>query len=273
MIDYNGCLYLNEDSEIADFYEKALNTEGHTHIDLYENQYIFVGNEVYCWQDGFIRRVDYQTIDSEFSGIIKPRNIEQVAAIDMLKDEKTTIKLITGTWGTGKTMLLTGEAVALLEENKFDKIVWIRNNISLKDTEGLGALPGTEFEKLLPFLGPLQDHMGGAEGVMRFVERGQVEVMHLGFLRGRSIKNSIIICSEAENLTKEQLQLIIARVDEGSILLLDADCRQRDRATFEKSRGIEKMIERLKGQKLFGCVHLIKSERSETAALADLLND
>ena len=48
MVDYNCCLYLNEDSEIADFYEKTLNTEGHTQIDLYENQYIFVGNEVYC---------------------------------------------------------------------------------------------------------------------------------------------------------------------------------------------------------------------------------
>lgn len=170
-------------------------------------------------------------------------------------------------------MLLTSQAVSLLEENKFDKIVWIRNNVQVKDTDNLGALPGTELEKLLPYVGPLCDHLGGTEGVLRMIDKGQIEVMHLGFLRGRSIRNSIIICTEAENLTKEQLQLIIARVDEGSILMLDADCRQRDRASFEKSRGIEKMIERLKGQKLFGCVHLIKSERSETAAMADLLND
>ena len=96
--------------------------------------------------------------------------------------------------------------------------------------------------------------------------------MPLGFLRGRSIKNSIIICSEAENLTREHLQLIIARVDEGSKLLIDADCRQRDRLVFEKSKGIETMIDRLKDERLFSWVHLIKSERSATAALADLMN-
>jgi len=271
-MDINRCIYLTEDNEISDFYERTFNTEGHTQLELHPNEYIFVGNEVYCYQDEFIRRVNYGTITSEYGGTIKPRNIEQVAAIDMLQDDTTTIKLITGTWGTGKTMLIAAQAIADLEENKYDKIVWIRNNVQVKDTDNIGALPGDATDKLLPYVGPLSDHAGGDEGVIRLIEQGRLEVMPLGFLRGRSIKNSIIICSEAENLTREHLQLIIARVDEGSNLWIDADCRQRDRLVFEKSKGIETMIDRLKDQRLFSWVHLIKSERSETAALADLLN-
>ena len=271
-MEVNRCIYLTKDEEISDFYERTFNTEGHTQLELHPNEYIFVGNEVYCYQDDFIRRVNYNTIDSEYSGTIKPRNIEQIAAIDMLQDDTTTIKLITGTWGTGKTMLLAAQAIADLEEDKFEKIVWIRNNIQVKDTDNIGALPGDAVDKLLPYVGPLCDHAGGEQGVIRLIEQGRLEVMPLGFLRGRSIKNSIILCSEAENLTREHLQLIIARVDEGSKLLIDADCRQRDRAIFDKQKGIETMIEKLKDQRLFSWVHLIKSERSETAALADLLN-
>jgi PhoH-like ATPase len=99
-----------------------------------------------------------------------------------------------------------------------------------------------------------------------------LEVIPLGFLRGRSIRNAIIICSEAENLTKEHIQLLMGRVDEGSALWIDGDVRQRDRVAFEKSKGLETMIDRLKGEPLFGYVHLVKSERSATARLADKLN-
>ena len=126
---------------------------------------------------------------------------------------------------------------------------------------------------MLPYLGPFCDHVGGEDGARMLVEHHQLEVIPLAFLRGRSIKNAIIISTEAENLTKEHIQLLLGRVDDGSNLWLDADLRQRDRDIFEKSAGIEKMIERLSGEPLFGYVHLVKSERSETARLADKLND
>lgn len=126
---------------------------------------------------------------------------------------------------------------------------------------------------MLPYLGPMLDHVGGEVGAKMLIENKQLEVIPLAFLRGRSIKNAIIISSEAENLTKEHIQLLLGRVDEGSNLWMDADLRQGDREVFEKSAGIETMVERLKGDPLFGYVHLVKSERSATARLADKLND
>ena len=78
--------------------------------------------------------------------------------------------------------------------------------------------------------------------------------------------------SEAENLTAQHIQLIIGRVGEGSTLFLDGDIKQVDKKVFETNNGITKAIEVLKGNKLFGYVQLQKTERSETAALADLFD-
>ena len=203
--------------------------------------------------------------------VITPRNEEQVCAFDLMKDPTKTIKLLTGTWGTGKTMILVSAALEALKQGRFDRIVWIRNNVDVKDTKDLGALPGEVIDKLLPFLGPFIDH-AGEHSVRTMLDKGTLVVEPLQSLRGRNFDNTLIMCSEAENLTKEHIQLIIARAAEGSEVWFDADNRQRDKVSFEKSKGIETLIERLAGQKLFGYVHLIKSERSKTAALADLLN-
>ena len=190
----------------------------------------------------------------------------------MLKNPDVTIKLITGTWGTGKTMALVVAALEAVQAGDFERIIWVRNNVQVKDTDQLGALPGEAFDKMLPYLGPFMDHVGGEQGVNMLIQNGMLEVIPLGFLRGRNITKAIIMCSEAENLTKEHIQLLMGRVAEGSALWLDGDVRQRDKVAFEKSKGLETMIERLKGEELFGYVHLVKSERSPTARLADKLN-
>lgn len=203
---------------------------------------------------------------------ITPRNTEQICAFDLFKDDSKTIKVITGTWGTGKTMIMVNAALEALSYGKFDKIIWIRNNVDVAGTKDMGALPGDAYEKLKPFLGPFRDH-AGEMGTLTMVKKGTLIVEPLQYLRGRNFENAIIMCSEAENLTKEHLQLIIARAAEGSEVWIDGDTRQRDKAIFEKSKGMESLISKFKGNKLFGYVHLTKSERSETAAMADLLND
>ena len=253
---------------------------------MLENQYLLVYDEdnqgkqtltrTYCYEEGKLRKVSKGSINiskkrEKDSKVIYPRNDEQTCAIDMLLDESKTIKLLTGSWGTGKTMLLVSAALNMLNRGRYDKIIWIRNNIDVKDTKDIGALPGEAIEKLLPYLGPFIDHVGEEE-VKSMINVGSLLVEPLQFLRGRNFENSIIMCSEAENLTREHIQLIIARAAEGSVIMFDADNKQRDKVVFEKSKGIETMIDRFKGNKLFGYVHLVKGERSETAAMADLLN-
>lgn len=146
---------------------------------------------------------------------ITPRNAEQVCAIDLLHDNNKTVKLITGRWGSGKTMMLVTAALEALNKGKFERIIWLRNNVDVANTKDLGALPGEVNDKLLPFLGPFIDHAGKAK-VECMLNNGLLVIEPLQSLRGRNFQNTLIMCSEAENLTKSHLQLIIARAADGS---------------------------------------------------------
>ena len=247
-------------------------------FDCLENEYVYIVSpstenyDILKWTDGKYKKLAYKTINNNFVDKIKPRNIQQQMAFDLLQSKTETIKVITGRFGSGKTFLMVANALQAIHDNKFEKIVWVRNNVGVKDTKDIGALPGNTIDKIFPYVMPLADHVGGVGGIEMLMRQGKLEVQHLGFIRGRDIKNSIILCSEAENLTKQHVQLLIGRVGEGSSLWLDGDFKQVDSKIFEENSGLNIAIDKLKGNKLFGFVHLEKSERSETAALADLLD-
>lgn len=246
--------------------------------DCLQNEYLVAfdeeGNElgIFKCNGEKLHKISFKTINSRFLGKIKPRNIQQQMALNMLYDDDTTVKIITGKFGTGKDFLMCSAAVDLIERGKYDKIVYIRNNVEVKDSKPIGFLPGTYNEKMLPFAMPLADHLGNIDGLSLMMSSGKIEVVHLGFVRGRDIKNSIIICSEAENLTKEHVQLLLGRVGEGSTIWLNGDFKQCDAAVFERNSGLMVAVDKLKGHPRFGYVKLLKTERSETAAMADLLD-
>lgn len=246
--------------------------------DFFNNEYVIVKDRSGCCLGTFkcvggtLKILQYRDINSKYCGLVKPRNPQQVMAVDLLYDPDTTVKMIAGKFGTGKDFLMSAAAIDLVERGKFDKIVYVRNNIEVKDSKPIGFLPGSYDEKMLPFAMPLADHLGGTDGLELMARQGRLEVVHLGFIRGRDIKNAIIYCSEAENMTKEHIQLLLGRVGEGSSLWINGDFKQCDSAVFEKNSGMMIAVDRLRGHKRFGYVKLLKTERSETAAMADLLD-
>lgn len=276
MTEYTGFkdIVLTNPNDINALYDPKTNET----FGCLENEYLIARDEkeevidLFKCKDGRLAQVPYKAIESKFAGKIKPRNIQQKLGIDMLYDTDTTIKILTGKFGTGKDLLMSSAAIDLIEKGYFDKLIYVRNNIEVKNSKPIGHLPGSSNEKLLPFAMCLADHVGGVDGLSYMIEKGVVEVVHLGFIRGRDIKNSIILCSEAENLTKEHIQLLIGRVGEGSNLWINGDFKQTDLAIFERNNGLMIAIDRLKGHPRFGYVKLIKTERSETAAMADLLD-
>ena len=276
MTEYTGFkdIVLTNPNDINALYDPKINET----FGCLENEYLIARDEkeevidLFKCKDGRLAQVPYKAIESKFAGKIKPRNIQQKLGIDMLYDTDTTIKILTGKFGTGKDLLMSSAAIDLIEKGYFDKLVYVRNNIEVKNSKPIGHLPGSSNEQLLPFAMCLADHVGGVDGLSYMIEKGVVEVVHLGFIRGRDIKNSIILCSEAENLTKEHIQLLIGRVGEGSSLWINGDFKQTDLAIFERNNGLMIAIDRLKGHPRFGYVKLIKTERSETAAMADLLD-
>lgn len=273
--DYTGYIHVSDtDPLLPCLYENRTSNW----FSLNENQYLLVtdadGQPVdrYKWQDGRYKNILRKPVESSQMGKVRPKNPEQEFALDLLMDESIPVKMITGTWGSGKTYLSCAASWQMIQSNKFEKIVWVRNNIEVKDTNSIGALPGTYLEKMSVWAMPLADHLGGRYALDMQIQMGKVEIEHLGFLRGRDIKNSVIFCSEAEHLTRDHVQLLLGRVGEGSVLILEGDCRQVDAKAFEKNSGLAAAIDRLTGNRLFGYIHLHESVRSETAKLADLLD-
>jgi len=252
---------------------------GHLNENIYAcdiNEYLIIRNSEKSvvdkrkWNGEIFIALSYKQINNDFTGKIKPKNLEQELAFDMIQDNDSTIKVLSGKQGSGKTMLMV--AHALQQAKKGKKIMWVRNTIEVKDTKPIGYLPADKNSKLAPFAGALADYCGGMEGLNKLIEENIIEIEHLGFLRGRNLVNTCLLINEAGNISKEHLQLLVGRIGEGSSLWLDGDLLQIDSKIFESNNGLESAINNLKGQKLFGFVKLKDCERSETAKLADLLN-
>lgn len=264
----------DDDANLSNFYSDK-NTNW---FNLLENQYLIVadgnGNAVdeYKWQDGKHKKVTTKSLESTAMSKIKPLNVEQKLAIDLLLDNTITVKLLAGGYGAGKDLLMAASAFNLIQSGAYDRLIWVRNNVEVKDSCNIGFLPGGLEQKLRWVVGPLIDHLGGDDALEHEMSAGRVEVMHLGHIRGRDIRNSIIVCSEAENLTRQHVQLLLGRVAAGSALFMNFDLRQTDSKVFEVNSGARAAVDCLKDNRLFGYVYMPHSVRSETAKLADLLD-
>lgn len=217
--------------------------------------------------------VRYPTINSRITGTLKPRNIKQKVAMALLQDAAVGVKLLRGVYGSGKDYLMLSQALHDIEVGKFQKLVFIRPNVSIKDVPDIGYLKGDAYEKLSWTLGPFYDKVGGAEGVEYLIAQGELELVPLPFIRGRSFENSIVYVCEGQNITSEIAKLLISRVGEGSELWINADTHQTDNKIYDRDNGIIKMIDRLKDDPLFGMVYLDKTERGPIANLANKLDD
>ena len=262
------------DEELSQFYEGR---QEKYDFSLVENEFLLIEDSTgkvvdkYCNQGGKLRPVRWQPIESKLLGKLKPRNNQQELAFDLLQDRKIPVKFLTGTWGSFKTGSMVAHALDLIEKGEFQKIVWVRTNVTVEGLPALGALPGTALEKMWPFAGPLMDHLGGYEMLESYINQNKIEIQHLGFIRGRSFDNSIILCSEIQNATAAMMKLIISRAGENTEVWCEGDTTQTDAKQFRESQGLLECIDSLKGNKLVGYVDLPITERSEVARLADLI--
>lgn len=261
------------DEELSRFY-----VEGGRAIKLLENQYLVIKNkdgeviDKFKFQDEELKKVKFPVINSTFMGKIKPKTFEQELAMDLLADEKTTVKLLRAPYGGGKDFLMFGKTLELIEKGKYDKIVYIRPNVTVKDVPEIGYLRGSMEDKLSWTFGPLYDKVGGKENIDNLIEQNKLELMPLLFIRGRSFENSIIYVTEGQNITNEIAKLLLGRVGQNSILMINADTHQTDNRIYDKDNGIINMIDKLSGNPLFGYVYMSQTLRSDTANLANLLD-
>lgn len=212
---------------------------------------------------------------SELSWGIKPRNKEQGFAFDLLFDDDIPLVTLIGKAGSGKTLMAIAagmEQTLGLSANKYKKIVVSRPVQPLgKD---IGFLPGSMHEKMLPWLMPIQDNLQNIMGNDRtmlksYLDKGQIEIEALTYIRGRSISNAFIIIDEAQNLTAHEVKTIVTRIGENSKIVLTGDIEQIDNIyTNETSNGLAFAVEKFKTHDISGHVTFKRGERSKLATLA-----
>ena len=249
----------------------------------YPNQFLFDDHNFLA----FVVRLDaehvYLRCDSR-DGIMKqrfwglaPRNLDQAMAMRLLADDEVDMTVLMGPAGSGKTLLALAHGLqGILEEGRYSKLIVARSTPPI--AEDIGFLPGTEEEKMAPWLAAFDDNLEilhGADescaGSIEYVkERANIQFKSLNFMRGRSFNNAYIIIDEAQGLSQFQLKSVISRVGEGSKIVVLGNLAQIDNKYISPlTSGLTYLVEKSKHYEHAGVMHIGGILRSRLAAFAE----
>jgi PhoH-like ATPase len=222
---------------------------------------------------------DYRSERNSIWGVTA-RNREQNFALNLLMDPEIDFVTILGPAGTGKTLLtLAAGLMQTLESNRFAEIIMTRVTIPLG--EDIGFLPGTEEEKMEPWMGALMDNLevltksaeGGNWGraATNDLLRNRIKIRSLNFMRGRTFLNRYVILDEAQNLTPKQMKALVTRAGPGTKIVCLGNIAQIDTPYLtETTSGLTYVVNRFRGWDHAGHITLVRGERSR---LADFASD
>jgi len=212
---------------------------------------------------------------------VTARNREQNFALNLLLDPDIDFVTLTGTAGTGKTLLaLASGLTQVLDERRYTEIIMTRATVSVG--EDIGFLPGTEEEKMGPWMGALDDNLevlaktdtGSGEwgrAATNELIRSKIKIKSLNFMRGRTFLNKYVIIDEAQNLTPKQMKTLITRAGPGTKIVCMGNLAQIDTPYLtEGSSGLTYAVDKFKGWPHSGHITLARGERSR---LADFASD
>ncbi|MCU0927958.1 MAG: PhoH family protein [Burkholderiaceae bacterium] len=212
---------------------------------------------------------------------ITARNREQNFALNLLMDPEVDFITLTGTAGTGKTLMTLAAGLAqVLDDRRYGEILVTR--VTVPVGEDIGFLPGTEEEKMGPWMGALDDNLevlarsDGSAGewgraATNDLVRSKIKIKSMNFMRGRTFLNKFVLIDEAQNLTPKQMKTLITRAGPGTKIVCLGNLAQIDTPYLtEGSSGLTYVVDRFKGWPHSGHVMLARGERSR---LADFASD
>jgi len=214
---------------------------------------------------------------------LRPRNKEQVMALELLLNDDINLVTLVGPAGTGKTLLAMAAGLQkVIKDKSYEGLLIARPVMPLGND--IGFLPGTKEEKLESWMGPIFDNLEyilNAERkdknvkvkpkiqIEKYIKEEIIELEAMTFMRGRSIPDRFIIIDEAQNMTPHEVKTVISRAGNHTKMVLTGDPYQIDNPYLDaSSNGLAYCVERMKGQQMFGHMILTKSERSSLASLA-----
>ena len=208
---------------------------------------------------------------------VHPKNIYQAMALDALLDPTLDLVILTGPAGCGKTLLAMAAALELVvERGIYERIIVTRNTPEI--AESIGFLPGTEEEKMLPWLAAVTDtlevlhkHDVSKDTSLAYImEKANIQFKSVNFMRGRSLQNTFVLLDECQNLTASQLKTIITRCGEGTKLICSGNLAQIDSTYLTPvTSGLTYIVERFKDFEGSANVYLNGVIRSRLASFAE----
>jgi PhoH-like ATPase len=208
----------------------------------------------------------------------EPKNVRQTVALHQLLDPDIAAVSLMGMAGTGKTFLALAAALEqVLEQGRYRRVSVYRPLVAVGRQE-VGYLPGDLNEKLAPWMAAVHDNLfalfsdagvdGAKHAIEELVDRGELEMAAVTYLRGRSITGEFVIIDEAQNLELPTLKVILTRMARDSKVVFCGDLTQVDNPYISPFGGMAALIEKFKGSSLFGHVTLEKTVRSPLAEMA-----
>ena len=284
---YSGFTEILVDEQIVDrFYDgEKITLEPEIANSLHANQMIMLISNANEKKTALARfegaQKPIRSLEHNRPGVwgIKPRNKEQVYALELLMDPAVPVVSLIGKAGSGKTLCAIAAGLEqILNDPKGDRSKRYKRLIVSRPVQPLGKdigfLPGTMEEKMAPWLMPIQDNlqylMGDDKATLEmYMEQGVIEIEALTYIRGRSISNAFIIIDEAQNLTAHEIKTILTRVGEGTKIVFTGDIEQIDNVYVDSTtNGLTYAVEMLKEYDLTGHITLKRGERSAVATLA-----
>jgi len=208
---------------------------------------------------------------------IEPLNIQQAFAMQAVLDPAIDLAILNGAAGSGKTLVALACALEMvIEEKQFNKIIVTRSTPPV--AEDIGFLPGTEEEKMTPWLSAIHDNLEAMHehderpqsSVKYAIEKANIQFKSLNFIRGRSIQDALVLIDEAQNLTPSQLKTIITRCGKGSKMICLGNLAQIDSNYLTPlTSGLTYIVERFKDYPGAANIHMEGIFRSELAEYAE----
>ncbi|MDO9105029.1 MAG: PhoH family protein [Methylovulum sp.] len=254
--------------------------------EWYPNQYLYIEDESNfeaivrsCSGDVAVLELarDYRSKHNNVWGIIA-KNREQNFALNVLLDPEIDFVTLLGTAGTGKTLLALAAGLAMtLEKKLYNEIVMTRETVPIG--EDIGFLPGTEEEKMAPWMGALMDNLEllgsrsgqneWEQGAAKNILMNRVKIRSLNFMRGRTFLNRFLIIDEAQNLTSKQMKTLITRAGPGTKIICIGNLSQIDTPYLTATTsGLTYVVDRFKSWPYGAHITLRRGERSRLADYA-----
>jgi len=241
--------------------------------NLYPNEYIIINiiasedKKLYTWNGNYLEEVKVKPIINKYTNKIEPLDIYQKAFIHMLQNDNVKIKITDSKYGVGKSYLMIHWALQMLEKEKFNKLYFIKSDSPPKNRKEFPPIPGNVVEKFEPYLGVLCDVTSEDNVTDILLRNNKLDILPIQFAKGRSVRKAIWYVNECQDFTPSEMERLLSRVGEDTIVLLDGSTNQIDNKYCINRNGLTTASNNFKDKLISAQVNMVEDYRSEISRM------